>query len=99
MGISEKDLLEKGEKLSEAELAGFFEAAAQANEELCFNGINGATGTYAVAPRSGQQLASLIRGEKPPEEADLLLAKKASQFPIKPPNDPARLDHAGWAVI
>ena len=38
------------------------------NERLVFNGINGTTGTYGLAPMSGQQLAAHIQGDTAGEE-------------------------------
>jgi hypothetical protein len=68
-------------------------------ETLRFNGINGATGEYGVRPMTGEELANVIVGETPPENLGELNSKKTSPFPIKPPNDPTRLDEAGWAVV
>ena len=68
--------------------------------KFTFNGINGATGTPGVPPMTGTELAGIIKGEEPPENLGELKQKQApGAFPIKPPNDPARLDQAGWAVI
>ena len=69
-------------------------------ERFAFNGINGATGTSGIPPMTGTELAGIIKGEEPPENLGELKQKQApGAFPIKPPNDPARLDQAGWAVI
>jgi hypothetical protein len=69
-------------------------------EKFTFNGINGAMGTSGVPSMTGAELAKIIKGEEPPENIGELQQKQApGAFPIKPPNDPARLDQAGWAVI
>ena len=81
------------------ELKAFHKERRSSDKALCFNGINGATGEYGVRPMRGEDLASVIKGETPPENLGELNAKNISPFPIKPPNDPTRLDEAGWAVI
>ena len=68
-------------------------------EKFTFNGINGATGASGVPSMTGAELAGVIKGEEPPSNLGELKSKKAAPFPIKPPNDPARLDQAGWAVV
>ncbi|MCP4540082.1 MAG: hypothetical protein GY832_23335 [Chloroflexi bacterium] len=69
-------------------------------EKFTFNGVNGATGASGVPTMTGVELANIIKGEEPPENQGELKAKQApGAFPIKPPNDPSRLDQAGWAVI
>jgi hypothetical protein len=80
------------------EAPGYAELQAR-DELLCFNGINGATGEYSVAPMSGADLVAIIKGEPKPENLGELQHKQAAPFPIKPPNDPTLLDQAGWAVI
>ncbi|MDY7078295.1 MAG: hypothetical protein SXV54_15370 [Chloroflexota bacterium] len=77
----------------------FYEELQSSGAQLCFNGINGATGEYGVPPMTGEELANVIKGESPPENLGELEAKKVSPFPVKPPNDPTRLDEAGWAII
>lgn len=68
--------------------------------KFTFNGINGATGTSGVPSMTDAELAEIIKGEEPPENQGELKQKQTpGAFPIKPPNDPARLDQAGWAVI
>ncbi len=86
--------------LSEEEVNAYYEKLQSDDELLCFNGINGATGTYGVAPMSGADLVSIIQGEPKPENLGELEQKQApGAFPIKPPNDATQLDQAGWAVI
>ena len=86
--------------LSDEEANAYYEKLQNDDELLCFNGINGATGTYGVAPMSGTDLAAIIKGEPKPENLDELEQKQApGAFPIKPPNDATQLDQAGWAVI
>jgi hypothetical protein len=81
------------------ELKAFHREQQSSGETLRFNGINGATGEYGVRPMTGEELANVIKGETPPENLGELDSKKTSPFPIKPPNDPTRLDEAGWAVV
>lgn len=86
--------------LSEEEARAYFEELQSSDELLCFNGINGATGAYGVPPMSGADLVSVIQGEPQPENLGELEQKQApGAFPLKPPNDGTRLDHAGWAAV
>jgi hypothetical protein len=86
--------------LSAEEIQTYYEELQNSDELLHFNGINGATGTYGVAPMSGTDLASIIKGEPKPANLGELEQKQApGAFPIKPPNDATKLDQAGWAVI
>jgi hypothetical protein len=86
--------------LSEEESKAYYEELQNSDELLCFNGINGATGAYGVPPMSGADLVSVIQGESKPANLGELEQKQApGAFPIKPPNDGTRLDHAGWAAI
>ena len=73
-------------------------------EPLHFNGVNGATGGYGLEPMSGAAFADCIRGLERIGENDKQEAAARSNpgnraHPIRPGNDPARLDQAGWAVI
>jgi hypothetical protein len=81
------------------ELEAFHKEQQSSGEPLRFNGINGATGEYGMRPMTGEELANVIKGETPPENLGELDNKKTGPFPIKPPNDPTRLDEAGWAVV
>lgn len=86
--------------LTEDELRAFYQELQSQGEQLCFNGINGATGSYGVPPMTGQELAEIIKGEPRPENLGELQQKGApGSFPIKPPNDPTKLSDAGWAVV
>jgi len=88
-----------GDDLNEEEMKAYYKELQKSGEQLYFNGINGATGEYDVPPMTGEALASIITGGSPPENLDELGLKQAAPYPIKPPNDPTRLDQAGWAVI
>jgi hypothetical protein len=46
------------------------------DELLCFNGIDGTTGDYALPPMTGSALASLVLGEAPPEDELALRTRK-----------------------
>jgi hypothetical protein len=85
--------------LDEEELREFYAELHSSSAQLNFNGINGTTGEPGVRPMTGAELAEIIKGEAPPENMGELGQKQEAAFPIKPPNDPARLDQAGWAVI
>ncbi len=77
----------------------YYESLQNKDEPLYFNGIDGTTGSYDVPPMTGEALAAIIQGESPPENLGELDQKRDAAYPIKPPNDPARLDEAGWAVV
>jgi hypothetical protein len=70
---------------------------------LFFNGINGASGAYDVAPISGEGLAKLIQGQPDPENiADLKKRKEqksARVLGVREGVDPLDLAQAGWGVI
>ena len=51
------------------ELKAFHKEQRSSGEALRFNGINGATGEYGVRPMTGEDLASVIKGEAPPENS------------------------------
>ena len=84
-------------ELSDEERQAYY--AKLQSEPIYFNGINGATGDYGLEPMTGVDLAGVIRGDKPPENLGELKSKLAAPFPIKPPNDPAKLAEAGWAIV
>ena len=87
------------------ETRGRFLAELEARAEpLHFNGVNGATGGYGLEPMSGAAFADCIRGldrigENDKQEAAARSNPGNRAHPIRPGNDPARLDQAGWAVI
>ena len=74
------------------------------SEELFFNGINGATGSYLLPPMSPQDLSKIARGETL-DESHLLELKswyeRTSQkhFGPKEGVDPKKLDESGWGVL
>lgn len=79
-------------------------ALSDRSELMHFNGVNGATGGYGLEPMSGAAFADIIRGAKPMDENDRQECAARSNpgnraHPIRPGNDPARLDQAGWAVV
>ena len=39
----------------------FYEELQSSGAQLCFNGINGATGEYGVPPMTGEELANVIK--------------------------------------
>jgi hypothetical protein len=85
--------------LDTQELAEYYQKLQTDNELLYFNGINGATGAYGVEPQSAASLAAVIQGTPQPANLGELNLKRGAPFPIKPPNDGTRLDHAGWAAV
>ena len=70
---------------------------------LYFNGINGESGMYDLPPMTGQELASLIRGEKPPENLSELRYRRhqagQKHFGLIEGMDPLKLAESGWGVI
>jgi hypothetical protein len=86
--------------LSAEERSEFLAQLEKARPELCFNGINCATGAYGIAPLTGPALAALLRGEQPPDNlAELKSKADPGAFPIAADHDPTRIDQSGWAVI
>ncbi len=73
-------------------------------EELFFNGINGATGTYLLPPLSPQDLSQIARGEIL-DESHLQELKSwyerttQKHFGPKEGVDPKKLDESGWGVL
>jgi hypothetical protein len=74
------------------------------NEDLVFNGINGASGDYLLPPMSPEELSRIIQGETLDEE-HLRDLRNRYQTVIethvgpKEGVDPTRLDESGWGVI
>jgi hypothetical protein len=75
-----------------------------ADETLYFNGIDGATGEYALPPMAPAVMSAVIRGE-PIDEQHLKELKwwrdrtTESHFGVKEGVDPKNLDETGWGVI
>lgn len=75
-----------------------------AEELLCFNGINGATGDYGLPPMTGEELARQLSGAEAPENLSELRHRSAQQqeqghYGVKEGIDPKKLDESGWGVI
>ncbi|HWN69585.1 MAG TPA: hypothetical protein VNM90_18210 [Haliangium sp.] len=74
-------------------------------DELVFNGINGETGEYLLAPMTVARLGGIARGQKRLRGAELgELNAKARQrslanFAVAEGVDPGDLAQAGWAVV
>lgn len=72
-------------------------------DTLYFNGINGATGDYALPPMRGEDLAKVAQGEAPAENLNELRYRHrqsdTSHYGIKAGLDPKQLDQAGWGII
>ena len=73
------------------------------DELLFFNGINGTSGAYDLAPISGEGLAKLIQGQPDPENIEDLKKRKAQKtakvLGVREGVDPLDLAQAGWGVI
>jgi hypothetical protein len=77
--------------------------------ELYFNGINGATGEYGLAPMTGEQLATHILGMEGlrPDDFEALverhdqdrLKQTGGTIGVKEGIDPTNLAQAGWGII
>lgn len=77
-------------------------AGDMAEELLYFNGINGATGEYALAPMTDADLARVILGEAPaPNLSELKQRATQTQqtYGVKAGVDPKNLAEAGWGVV
>jgi hypothetical protein len=73
-------------------------------EQLIFNGINGATGTYLLPPLSTQDLSNIAKGDVLDKNhlRDLQLRHRQSSQTtrgVKAGIDPLKLSSAGWGVI
>jgi hypothetical protein len=76
----------------------------QSNNLLTFNGIDGATGAYAVPPLPVEAVARIASGEKLTEQELRELRERRSRdtdvgFAVKEGVDPKNLDETGWGVI
>ena len=74
------------------------------DDNLFFNGINGATGEYLLPPMLASDLVSLALGEKIDLSDRKDLAAKAEQlsesnFEMVAGLDPEQLDQTGWGII
>lgn len=63
-----------------------------------FNGINGATGSYGVEPKSQQELVKLIRGEED-EAFRQDLAEKAETIDFPSTAEDSTVAQNGWGII
>ncbi len=63
-----------------------------AKRTLYFNGIDGSTGEYLLAPMELDEFAQMVRPREPIESVSRMRALKGDL-------DPARLADAGWGVI
>lgn len=92
------------EEISEEARKQLFEELEQRREPMHFNGVNGATGGYGLTPMTGAEFANIIRSAQPmnaDERSECAARSNPGNraHPIRPGNDPARLDQAGWAVV
>ncbi|ALF51778.1 hypothetical protein ACX27_01220 [Nostoc piscinale CENA21] len=76
----------------------------QLTEELHFNGIDGASGSYLLPPLTAEQVARIAQGEEfDPEELDELKQKdpryQQGHFAPMEGVDPKNLAETGWGVI
>ena len=74
------------------------------NDLLTFNGINGATGEYDVAPVPVEVIAGVARGEKFDKQhlAELQRRRRRdseAQFAVKEGVDPKKLEETGWGAV
>lgn len=96
---TDPERLRRGD-LSEEERSEFFTELAASQKEICFNGLNCATGRYGRDPVSGADLLALIRDDKKPDNLEELQSKSDPRaLPIAADSDPTRIDQTGWAVI
>ncbi len=67
---------------------------------LCFNGINGATGTYAIPPLRLRELVQIIRQEEPDEALLRELERRTvAEEAFHVQGDAERLEEVGWGII
>ena len=74
------------------------------DNQLFFNGINGATGAYLTPPLTTEQVAKIALGEPTGDEVHLRELKRRTQrgdahFGVRAGVDPSDLAQAGWGVI
>ena len=74
------------------------------DNQLFFNGINGATGSYLTPPLTAEQVAKLAKGEPTGDEAHQRELKRRTQrgdahFGVRAGVDPADLAEAGWGIV
>lgn len=80
--------------------------SSPADQELIFNGINGETGSYDLAPQTPQIIASVARGVPvdPDHRTDIAIrrdldAALEDHYGLRDGLDPRDLSQAGWGVI
>ena len=73
---------------------------------LVFNGIDGRTGQYLIAPMSAQRLVSVIRDERKDWDADHFSdlkdrdeRERLGTYAIEEGKDPSDLAQSGWGVV
>jgi hypothetical protein len=80
-------------------------AMSDADDILCLNGIDAATGGYLVPPLSMDQAAAIVRGDARPDKTTTSWLKRVWQTISQPhlglPHDvdPAVVAQAGWAIV
>ena len=68
--------------------------------QLCFNGINGASGDYELPPMTPKQLASVISGEEIDEGfLNELQQRRQAHWGVKEGVDPTKIEQSGWGII
>ncbi len=85
--------------LSKEQVQELYAELRSSDAKFNFNGVNGATGEYGIAPMTGEELAGSLENEPQPENLHELRVKLARHFGIPHPLDPNNLAHAGWAVV
>jgi hypothetical protein len=74
------------------------------DDQLVFNGIDGASGEYLLPPMSAEEVSKIAQGEAP-DEAQIKELKfwyqRVRQAHLGPKEgvDPKRLDESGWGVV
>lgn len=70
---------------------------------LHFNGINGATGSYGLAPMTGRELTEVLRNEDPAPNSRELKRRHDSvhkgDYGVKAGVDPGDIGQAGWGIV
>lgn len=76
----------------------------ETNDDLLyFNGINGATGEYALPPMTTAKLSAAIQGTLPDDDTKALNSwfqnKGLEKFGIMEGYDPLKLEESGWGIV